>query len=192
MKKPPICCAWPNAKAFPIPGWPVWRTCLKRSSAGLRLPGSGKALISVSDKDKEEVASLAADLVQMGFELIGTHDTANYVKELGIPISCAHSPGEGVPNVVDLIRQGEVGLIVNTPTRGRSPETNGFKIRRAAVDYRVPCLTSLDTARAVITVMKARRGGRCPAVPSLNEYIGDFTRTRLDKHSKGVMDYAEE
>ena len=146
-------------------------------AAGLRLPNSGKALISVADKDKEEVRSLAADLARMGFELIGTHDTAHFVKEAGIPIIEACNPGEGVPNVIDLIREGDINLIVNTPTRGRSPETNGFKIRRAAVEYRVPCLTSLDTARAVISVMMAWRGGH-PSVRSLNEYIDDFNRSK--------------
>ena len=155
-------------------------------AAGLRLPSSGKALISVADKDKGEVASLACDLVQMGFELLGTHDTANHVKESGIPISCVHNPGEGMPNVVDLVRQGEVSLIVNTPTRGRSTETTGFKIRRAAVELGIPCLTSLDTARAVISVMKGWRGGRYPSVRSLNEYINDFNRSRIDTQSEGV------
>lgn len=157
-------------------------------AAGLRVPSSGRVLISVADKDKEEVGSLARDLVQMGFELLGTHDTATYVRERGIPILDVHNPGEGVPNVIDMIRQGEVSLIVNTPTRGRSPETTGFSIRRGAVDYRIPCLTSLDTARAVISVMRAWRGGRDPSVRSLNEYIEDFNKARGNQQLKGVTE----
>lgn len=146
-------------------------------AAGMRLPRGGRALISVADKDKEEAISLASDLAQLGFELMGTHDTAHFVGEAGIPITEVYNPGEGVPNVIDLIRQGEVSLIVNTPTRGRSSGTNGFLIRRAAVDYQVPCLTSLDTARAVISVMTAWREGY-PAACSLNEYIDNFNRLK--------------
>lgn len=131
----------------------------------------------MADKDKEEAISLASDLAQLGFELMGTHDTAHFVGEAGIPITEVYNPGEGVPNVIDLIRQGEVSLIVNTPTRGRSSGTNGFLIRRAAVDYQVPCLTSLDTARAVISVMTAWREGY-PAACSLNEYIDNFNRLK--------------
>lgn len=157
-------------------------------AAGLRLPSSGRVLISVADKDKQEVGPLAHDLAQMGFELLGTHDTANFMRECGIPAVDVYNPGEGIPNVIDLIRQGEISLIVNTPTHGHRPETTGFKIRRAAVEYRVPCLTSLDTARAVISVMRAWRGGREPSVRSLNEYIEEFNKVKGFLPYEGVME----
>lgn len=147
-------------------------------AAGFRLPSSGRVLISIADKDKQDVGSLARDLVQMGFELIGTHDTASYIRDTGLPVLEVPIPGEGIPNVIDLIRQGEVGLIVNTPTKGKRPETTGFKIRRAAVEYGVPCLTSLDTARAVVSVMRAWRGGSDPSVRSLSEYIEDLAAAK--------------
>jgi carbamoyl-phosphate synthase large subunit len=141
------------------------------AAAGFRLPGSGRVLLSVADKDKEEVCSIAGNLAEMGFELIGTSDTAHYVSEAGLPIADVPGPGEGLPNAIDLIRNGDVSLVINTPTKGRRPETAGFRIRRAAVEYRIPCLTSLDTAKAVISVMKARQSGSNSSICSLNEYV---------------------
>ena len=145
-------------------------------AAGFRLPSSGRVLLSVADKDKEEVRSIAGDLVEMGFELMGTSDTAHYISEAGLPITFVPAPGEGLPNVIDLIRSGDVSLVVNTPTKGRRPETTGFRIRRAAVEYKVPCLTSLDTARAVVSVMKARQSGSNSSICSLNEYVEALER----------------
>jgi len=145
-------------------------------AAGFRLPSSGRVLLSVADKDKEEVRSIAGDLVEMGFELMGTSDTAHYISEAGLPITFVPAPGEGLPNVIDLIRSGDVSLVVNTPTKGRRPETTGVRIRRAAVEYKVPCLTSLDTARAVVSVMKARQSGSNSSICSLNEYVEALER----------------
>ncbi len=140
-------------------------------ASGFRLPSSGRVLLSVADKDKEEVRSIAGDLAEMGFELMGTSDTAHYISEVGLPITFVPAPGEGLPNVIDLIRSGDVSLVINTPTKGRRPETTGFRIRRAAVEYKVPCLTSLDTAKAVVSVMKARQSGSNSSICSLNEYV---------------------
>jgi carbamoyl-phosphate synthase large subunit len=64
---------------------------------------------------------------------------------------------EGSPNLFDLLRRGEIQLVINTPTLGRSQESDGFLIRRAAAEHGVPCLTSLDTARAVTTMLAALR-----------------------------------
>lgn len=145
-------------------------------AAGFRLPSSGRVLLSVADKDKEEVRSIARDLAEMGFELVGTSETAHYISEAGLPIADVPGPGEGLPNVIDLIRSGDVSLVINTPTKGRRPETAGFRIRRAAVDYKVPCLTSLDTARAVVSVMKARQSDGNSSICSLNEYMETLER----------------
>jgi carbamoyl-phosphate synthase large subunit len=145
-------------------------------AAGFRLPSSGRVLLSVADKDKEEVRSIARDLAEMGFELVGTSETAHHISEAGLPIADVPGPGEGLPNVIDLIRSGDVSLVINTPTKGRRPETAGFRIRRAAVDYKVPCLTSLDTARAVVSVMKARQSDGNSSICSLNEYMETLER----------------
>jgi len=75
----------------------------------------------------------------------------------GIATNAVKKIGEGEPNILDLIHSGKVSLIINTPTKGRQPERDGFKIRRKAVESSIPCLTSLDTARAVLECIKLGR-----------------------------------
>ena len=72
---------------------------------------------------------------------------------------------------MELIQSGAVDLLINTPTRGRLPASNGFRMRRAAVEYKVPCLTSLDTARAVLETIRAQAKGHPVTVVSLNECL---------------------
>src|SRR5690606_38908807 len=85
-------------------------------------------------------------------------------------VDTVYKIGEGHPDVVELIHSGEIDLVINTPTRGRLPARNGFRLRRAAVEFRVPCVTSLDTARALLDVIRAVRDGRPVTVRALHEY----------------------
>ena len=123
-------------------------------AAGLNVPKRGNVLISVADSDKPQVARLGEELAHLGYTLYATAGTAHVLNSNFVPASLAARFGEESPNMADLIRGGQVQFIVNTATRGRDPERDGFKLRRMAVEYKVPCLTSMDTAEALVRGLK--------------------------------------
>src|SRR5690606_28889176 len=127
--------------------------------AGAVIPTRGTLLITLADKDKEEGAALAAGFIESGFQVMATEGTAAYLREQGLAVTEVHKIGAGHPDIVELIQSGAVDLLINTPTRGRLPASNGFRMRRAAVEYKVPCLTSLHTARAVQATIRAQAKG---------------------------------
>ncbi|HHX76909.1 MAG TPA: hypothetical protein GX697_00955, partial [Firmicutes bacterium] len=89
----------------------------------------------------------------------------------GLKVERVNKLKEGSPNVVDLICSGKVDLVINTLTKGKNPARDGFKIRRAAVEYNVPCLTSLDTANALLNGLKKIKVGKETRVRALQEYL---------------------
>ncbi|MFZ3171825.1 MAG: carbamoyl-phosphate synthase large subunit [Carboxydocellales bacterium] len=137
--------------------------------AGFRLPAGGSILVSVADKDKEEVAPIVAEYSNLGFKIYATEDTAAYLVERNIKVDQVLKDDNFDP--LELIRGGELQLVLNTPTKGKIPSRLGFQIRRAASEYRVPCLTSLDTAQAIIGIIKFLQRGDIPQAVAL----GDFT-----------------
>ncbi|ACA59813.1 carbamoyl-phosphate synthase large subunit [Candidatus Desulforudis audaxviator] len=146
----------------------LYKACL---SAGYTLPSSGKAVVTIADRDKDEALPLVRSLVNLGFEIVATEGTAAFLRSRAITVEVARKVHEGSPNIVDLIRENRIHLVVNTLTKGKLTTRDGFRIRRAAVEMGVPCLTSLDTARVVIEVMRARqRGETMPLIP-LQEYV---------------------
>ncbi|HLT59186.1 MAG TPA: carbamoyl-phosphate synthase large subunit [Limnochordales bacterium] len=140
-------------------------------AAGSVIPTRGTVLITLADKDKAEGAALAAGFAELGFRVLATAGTARYLREQGLEVDTVYKIGEGHPDIVELIRDGEIDLLINTPTRGRLPARNGFRMRRAAVEFRVPCVTSLDTAKALLDVIRALSDGRQVGVRSLGEYL---------------------
>ncbi len=106
-------------------------------------------LVSIADRDKDEALDIIRELAALGYQISATSGTAAVIEAVGMRVkSTARKIGEGNPNVVDLIRSGEVGGVINTITGFRRPMLDGFEIRRAAVETGIPCYTSLDTARA--------------------------------------------
>jgi carbamoyl-phosphate synthase large subunit len=123
--------------------------------SGIKLPEkSGGILMTVRNTDKIELIPIAEDFEKLGFELWATGKTANTLNMHGIATNAVKKIGEGTPDILDLIQSGKISLVVNTPTKGRKPERDGFKIRRKAVEMSIPCLTSLDTVKAVIDCIK--------------------------------------
>ena len=110
--------------------------------------------MTVRDSDKTELIGIAEHFEKLGFELWATGKTARMLNMHGIATNAVKKIGEGSPNLLDLISSGKIGLVINTPTRGRQPERDGFRIRRRAVEMSIPCLTSLDTARAVLDCIR--------------------------------------
>jgi carbamoyl-phosphate synthase large subunit len=122
-------------------------------AAGAGLPAPGRAiLLSIANRDKQEAAPLVGRLAEHGYELVATEGTAAWIREgLHLDVDMVTKKlAEGHPNVVDVIASNRVGAVVNTVTGDRRPMRDGFFIRRAAVERRIACFTSLDTVRAAI------------------------------------------
>jgi carbamoyl-phosphate synthase large subunit len=130
----------------------LWKSLV---AAGLAPARSGKVLVTVADKDKAEVAPIIEGFHWLGYEIVATAGTAALVRSLGIDVTEVRKLAEGSTDILQLIRSGDCAAVINTPTLGRTVDRDGFLIRRAAVEARVPCLTSLDTALAVVTALRA-------------------------------------
>ncbi|MDK2810669.1 MAG: carbamoyl-phosphate synthase large subunit [Petroclostridium sp.] len=125
--------------------------------AGLKIPKKGNILMTVRDTDKQELIAIAQDFEKLGFKLYATGNTAHKLNSNYIAANVVKKIGEGSPDILELIQAGKFSLVINTPTRGRQPERDGFKIRRKSVEQSIPCLTSLDTAKAVIASLKLNK-----------------------------------
>lgn len=127
-------------------------------ASGMKLPAEGGGvLMTVRDSDKTELINIAEQFEKLGFELWATGKTANMLNMHGIATNAVKKIDEGSPNLLDLISSGRIKLVINTPTKGRKPERDGFKIRRKAVEMSIPCLTSLDTAKAILDCIEVER-----------------------------------
>jgi carbamoyl-phosphate synthase large subunit len=119
-------------------------------AAGLMLPSQGSLLVSIADRDKAEALPIIRKLCAVGYHFYATEGTSGMIEAAGMPVQfITKKLSEGHPNVVDIIRNGTVDGVVNTVTGGRVPLRDGFEIRRAAAEKRIPCFTSLDTAAAL-------------------------------------------
>ena len=132
------------------------------------LPLTGKVFMSIRDPDKSALIQVAQKMTEAGLELIGTQGTVEFLSEKGIDISYIKKVHEGVPNVVDLMRSSDVGLIINTPT-GKMSRKDGRSIRRAAVDYGVPYITTIQAALAAADAIEAMSREKV-TIKSIGEY----------------------
>jgi len=142
-------------------------------SAELTLPPRGAVLVSISDRHKDEAKSIIKLFAKAGLRLYATEGTAKMIDGMGLPVEqITKRLREGHPNVVDVIRDGTVDGVLNIP-EGRMTGTlrDGFQFRRAAVERRIPCYTSLDTARAAVDVLLA--GEQQYTVQPLHTYLRD-------------------
>ncbi|WP_152656455.1 carbamoyl-phosphate synthase large subunit [Oceanobacillus sp. CFH 90083] len=123
-------------------------------AAGLKVPQEGGVLLTVADKDKAEMLEAAERFHQLGFVLYATEGTAAYICEQGdIPVVKVGKVGLEGPNVLSIIDEGKVQFVINTLNSGQKPRSDGFLIRRAAVEHGIACLTNLDTVNAIINVI---------------------------------------
>jgi carbamoyl-phosphate synthase large subunit len=123
-------------------------------AAGQRLPRKGSIFLSVSDHDKRHCAPLAKELHALGFRLIATRGTAAALESAGVPAEPVYKVNEGRPNIVDLVKTGKVDMIINTPL-GRESFYDEKSIRRAAIRYNIPCITTLSAANAAARGIRA-------------------------------------
>ncbi|NLF34683.1 MAG: carbamoyl-phosphate synthase large subunit, partial [Clostridiales bacterium] len=117
----------------------------------------GRVIVTVRDEDKGELAGIARGFEEMGVEIFATSGTCAYLRRMGVAAKQVARVSEAHPNILDMITSGTVDLIINTPTKGRKQDTDGFKIRRSAVEHSVACVTTIDTARALLMVREQGR-----------------------------------
>jgi carbamoyl-phosphate synthase large subunit len=141
-----------------------------QAAAGAALPSGGTAFISLTDSDKPAAVGVAQTLHDLGFRIVATRGTKEAIERMGIPATALKKVGEGSPNVVDWIENGDVDLVVNTPT-GSGARSDGWQIRRAAVTRGIPCLTTLSGGLAAARAIAAGRQG-VAEVLSLQEIHG--------------------
>ncbi|MBP2645504.1 MAG: Carbamoyl-phosphate synthase large subunit glutamine-dependent [Firmicutes bacterium] len=142
------------------------------TGAGMNIPLNGTVLFTVADKDKEEAGELAKGFAVLGYHLVATEGTAKYLNTLGLDVETVSKIHENSPNIIDMIKTGNINMVVNTLTRGKEPERDGFRIRRATVEHAIPCLTSIDTANEVRHVLDLMRERRLVYVLALQDYVG--------------------
>ncbi len=138
-------------------------------AAATDLPAGGAAFISVRDEDKCALEPIARSLSEMGFELVATRGTARWINDLGLRCDPINKVMQGSPHVVDLMREGRVAMVINTPEAGTSKDS--FSIRRTALELRLPFFTTIAGAQAAVTAIAALREGRT-SLAALQDYHG--------------------
>jgi carbamoyl-phosphate synthase large subunit len=139
-------------------------------SAGNVLPEApGKLIVTVNEKDKPTVTPIIRRFVDLGWEVLATKGTHGYFTRLGIPCERVFKVNEGRPNIVDHIVSGDVGLLINTPM-GKASQYDDYAMRRAAITYNVPYLTTMSATSAACDALIALRN-RAHRVKSLQERI---------------------
>jgi carbamoyl-phosphate synthase large subunit len=139
-------------------------------AAGLMLPQKGAILLSIADRDKPEALPIVRSLSSTDYRLYATEGTAAMIEREGLPVRfITKKLSEGHPNVVDVIQDGWVDGVVNTISGERTPLRDGFYIRRAATEKRIPCFTSLDTFRATVQALVGNN--KTFNVKPLGEYL---------------------
>ncbi len=124
-------------------------------ASGMKIQKFGTVLFTVADKDKQESLKLAKRFAENGYGLMATGGTAAVLESAGLRVKVIGKIGSEGKTLLDVIHNGEAGFIINTLTKGKQPERDGFRIRREAVENGVPCLTSLDTADAILKVIES-------------------------------------
>lgn len=122
--------------------------------AGINLPKTKKAIMTVKDSDKDEAVAIGRRLTAIGYKIYATEGTAKALQDKGVPAICIRKIEQESPNILDLILDHDIDFVINTPTMGRDKTRDGFIIRRTSIETGVTCFTALDTVNALITSME--------------------------------------
>ena len=142
------------------------------TGAGMNIPVKGRILFTVADKDKDEMKQLAKAFSELGFELAATEGTAKAIRSLGIDADIVGKVHERSTDIIQMIKTGQINMVINTLIQGKGSAKDGFKIRRATVEHGIACLTSLDTAWEVLRVLSFMRERRLVYSLALQDYVG--------------------
>jgi carbamoyl-phosphate synthase large subunit len=137
------------------------------------LPLKGTVLITIADRDKQRIVETARNFRDMGFGIVATGGTKAFLEENNIECSLILKVHQGRPNIVDMIKNGEIDLVVNTPS-GKLSEYDDSYIRKNAIKYRVPYITTTSAALAATKGIRDRLEGEYK-VKSLQEYHASIT-----------------
>jgi carbamoyl-phosphate synthase large subunit len=142
-------------------------------ASGIMASGETKRAMvaTLADRDKAEALPIVRDFVAIGYKVYATAGTAQHLRDHGVPAETVLKIHEGQPNLLDLIRAGEVSLLINTISTDKKIEREAAQIRRASVEHSVPCLTSLDTARALHTALVHRSQGEVWETLTIDKYV---------------------
>ena len=132
-----------------------FKEALRKSflASGIDIPEYGDVILTISDKYKEESIDIAKNLYELGFNIFATHGTANFLEKKNIHCTTIDK-GTGPGSLIEMVKRGGVSIIVNGISGSESNISDGHLMRRAAIDSQTICLTSLDTARSLISVIK--------------------------------------
>jgi len=140
-------------------------------AAGVRLPATGSVFISVRNADKPKAIETARDLVALGYRIVATKGTAAALTAAGVPVTAVNKVAEGRPHIVDMIKNDEIALVVNTVEEKRSAIQDSYQIRRAALTDQVPTYTTMAGARAAAIGLTNMRGLVPYAIQALHERL---------------------
>jgi carbamoyl-phosphate synthase large subunit len=140
-------------------------------ASGIDVPKTGSMIVTIADADKAEAVPIIREFSIIGFRIFATEGTARYLSAQGISAEPVKKLHQGEGNIVDLIKSGEIHLLINTLSSDKRIEREAASIRRASVEVGVPCLTSLDTARALLLALRARREENVFALATIDEYL---------------------
>jgi carbamoyl-phosphate synthase large subunit len=139
--------------------------------SGIRVPQKGVALITVRNQDKAEACDIARTLASLGFDLLATGGTAKALTDAGLKVESIPKISEDPDrNVATAVRSGQVKLLINTSSADRDAEAEAMQIRRTCVETGIPCLTNIDTAKALATALQLRADGGEVNCLSLDDY----------------------
>lgn len=147
-----------------------------QEAASARLPLEGKVFVSVKNSDKQKIIPIAKHLAELGFSLVATRGTAEVLTKSGLKAETILKIAEGRPNVGDLIRNGEVRLLINTPS-GKGPMLDEAKIRSLAISFNIPCITTLNAARMAVGGIRSAQSGKM-GVRTIQDYHRDLCMTK--------------
>ena len=148
-------------------------------AAGLMLPPAGRLLVTIADRDKTDAATWLKTLRSLDYELYATQGTASLMRGLGLAVCEVNKVGEPAPNAYSVVADGTVDAVVNTIAEVAKALRDGFEIRRAATERRIPCYTSMDTARAAVEALAF--GGSDYNVATTSEYVRGEVKTKVSR-----------
>jgi carbamoyl-phosphate synthase large subunit len=140
-----------------------------QEATGMPLANAGNVLMSIADKNKDELADLGQAFVDAGFQIIATRGTAAALTEYDIPATVVFKQREGRPNITDVIKNGQVDIIVNTPQGDGASNTDGSYIRKEAIRAHIPYMTTMAAARAAALGVKTMRSQDGSGVNALQD-----------------------
>jgi carbamoyl-phosphate synthase large subunit len=154
--------------------------------AGVKLPSGGTAFISVKAADKPAAVEVARSLVEMGFKLVATRGTAAAISAAGLPVASVHKVQEGRPNVIDLLKNGDISMVVNTVEEKRSAIADSRALRTTALSQRITYYTTIAGARAAVEGMRHLQVLEVYSMQSLHEALAAAAPARRPRGTGSV------